>query len=156
MTHEMAEDEPDHIGRVIALEASIDEMKSQNDATHELLQSLVERLGPAQAQNAQSPVRRPPSTTTPSAGRRNISLKPALPPDFSGDRNAGKAFLTSCRTYMRLCPEAFEDDDTKIIWAMSYMKSGRANRWATREFELEVKAGTPSLHRLARLRRRIS
>ena len=24
---------------------------------------------------------------------------------------------------------------------MSYMKSGRANRWATREFEQEVKAG---------------
>jgi len=35
----------------------------------------------------------------------------------------------------------FEDDLTKIIWAMSYMKTGRANRWATREFEQEVKTG---------------
>ena len=139
MTHEMVEDEPSYIGRVTALEASIDEMRSRHDATHELLQSLVERLGPAQAQKAPSPVRRPTTTTTSSAGRRNVSLKPALPPDFSGDRKMGKAFLTSCRTYMRLCPEAFEDDDTKIIWAMSYMRSGRANRWATREFELEAK-----------------
>ena len=37
----------------------------------------------------------------------------------------------------------FEDDSTKIVWAMSYMKSGRANRWpgATRKFEQEAKAG---------------
>jgi len=47
----------------------------------------------------------------------------------------------SCQTYIRLCPEAFDDDSTKIVWAMSYMKSGCANRWATREFEQEAKAG---------------
>jgi len=64
-----------------------------------------------------------------------------FPPEFSGDRASGKAFLTSCRTYIRLCPEAFEDDSTKIVWAMSYMKSGRANHWAIREFEQEAKAG---------------
>ncbi|HEX9430181.1 MAG TPA: hypothetical protein VF944_07355, partial [Candidatus Bathyarchaeia archaeon] len=141
MMHEMAEDEPVHIGRVLALENSFDDMRSRHEATHELLQSLIDRLGPAQAQNAQSPVRRPPSTTTSSAGRKHLSLKPALPPDFSGDRSTGKVFLTSCRTYIRLCPEAFEDDETKIVWAMSYMKSGRANRWATREFESETKSG---------------
>ena len=141
MAHETNGDEPSYIGRVLALENLIEEMKSRHDATRELLQNLVEKLGPAQAQNAQSPVRRPHSTQTSSAGRRNVSLKPALPTDFSGDRKAGKAFLMSCRTYIRLRPEAFEDDETKIIWAMSYMKSGRANRWATREFELEVKAG---------------
>jgi len=33
----------------------------------------------------------------------------------------------------------FEDDLTKIIWAMSYMKTGRANRWATHEFKQEAK-----------------
>ena len=32
----------------------------------------------------------------------------------------------------------FEDDLTKIVWAMSYMKTGRANRWATRQ---EAKTG---------------
>ncbi|HEX9428860.1 MAG TPA: hypothetical protein VF944_00630 [Candidatus Bathyarchaeia archaeon] len=30
---------------------------------------------------------------------------------------------------------------TKVVWAMSYMKSGRANRWATRVFEQEAKTG---------------
>ena len=35
----------------------------------------------------------------------------------------------------------FEDDLTKIIGAMSYMKTGHANRWAIREFEQEAKTG---------------
>src|SRR6266542_754396 len=89
MTHEMLEDESTHIGQVLALETSLHEMKSWHEATHELLQNLIDRLGTAQALNAYSPVQRPPSTVT-SAGQRNISLKPALPPDFSGDRSAGK------------------------------------------------------------------
>jgi len=54
-------------------------------------------------------------------------------------------FLMSCRTYIRLCPEAFADEDTKIVWALSYMKSGRAGRWAAREFEYEAKSESKTL-----------
>jgi len=78
---------------------------------------------------------------TSSAGQRKNFLKPSAPSEFNGDRSVGKAFLTSCRTYIRLCPESFEDDLTKVIWAMSYMKAGRAGCWATREFEHEAKSG---------------
>ena len=53
----------------------------------------------------------------------------------------GKAFLTSCRTYIRLCLESFEDDLTMVVWAMSYMKAGHAGRWANHEFEHEAKSG---------------
>ena len=52
----------------------------------------------------------------------------------------GKAFLTSCQTYIRLCLESLEDDLTKVVWGMSYMKTGHAGRWATREFERKVKS----------------
>jgi hypothetical protein len=133
--------------RILAIEAAVEDMRGQSEATHLLLQDLIQRLGPAQAQNAperpQRPQSRHPSpVTTPAASKKKVALKPAFPPDFSGDRTLGKAFLTSCRTYIRLCPEAFDDDDaTKIVWAMSYMKTGRASRWATREFEAEVKSG---------------
>jgi len=144
----MIEDQPVHMDRVRAIEATMDEMKSQHEATHQLLQDVLARLGPEQAQNVQDPLptrpaRRSPTPSIPasSAGRKKLPLKPSFPPDFSGDRAAGKAFLTSCQTYIRLCPEAFEDDLTKIIWAMSYMKTRCANRWATREFEQEAKAG---------------
>ena len=51
----------------------------------------------------------------------------------------------SCRTYIRLCLEAFADDDVKIVWALLYMKSGRAGRWAAREFEYEAKSESNNL-----------
>src|SRR6266511_4147293 len=43
--------------------------------------------------------------------------------------------------YIRLCPEPFDDDEMKIVWVMSYMKTGHANCWATHKFELEMKTG---------------
>jgi len=82
----------------------------------------------------------PPSIPTP-AGQKKISLKPSVPLDFDGDRSAGKAFLTSCRTYIRLQSEAFNDDLVKIIWAMSYMNAGRAGHWMAHEFETEAHNG---------------
>ena len=144
----MLDDSPVHIDCVIAIEATMDEMRSQHEATHQLLQDVLDRLSPAPAQNVQSSFPMPPARQSPtpsipvsSAGRKKLSLKPSLPSEFSGDRTSGKAFLTSCRTYIRLCPEAFEDDLTKVIWAMSYMKTGHAGRWATRELEHEAKTG---------------
>ena len=139
---EMIEDSPADYGRLINLEAVVDDLRSQHEATHEVLKDILSRLGPAQAQNVPNPpVRRPTPSPAPSAGRKRNFLKPATPSDFAGDRSTGKSFLISCRTYIRLCPEAFDDDATQIVWAMSYMKTGRAARWAAREFELEAKQG---------------
>ena len=47
----MVKDEPTLIGQVLTLETSVDEMKSRHEATHELLQNLIDRLSPAQALN---------------------------------------------------------------------------------------------------------
>jgi hypothetical protein len=58
--------------------------------------------------------------------------------EFDCDHAKGKAFLTSCWTYICLCLEAFKDETIKIVWAMSYMKSGWAGHWATREFEYKA------------------
>ena len=77
----------------------------------------------------------------PSSASQKVSLKPSVPPDFSGDRTAGKAFLTTCKTYIHLCPEAFENEIVQIVWTMSYMKLGCASRWAAREFEYEARTG---------------
>ena len=51
----MLEDSPVHVNCVIALENAVDEMKSQNDATHCLLQDILSKLGPAQPQNVPNP-----------------------------------------------------------------------------------------------------
>ena len=39
--------------------------------------------------------------------------------------------------YICLCPDSFPLDETKITWALSYMKSGRAAKWADRIFKWE-------------------
>ena len=66
--------------------------------------------------------------------RQPLSL--ALPDEFHGDQTEGQSFLTSCQTYIRLCPDSFSDQ-IKIIWALSYMKSSRAGKWAATVFEWE-------------------
>ena len=68
-------------------------------------------------------------------------IKAATPADFNGERDRGKAFMATCRTYIRLNAGTFANDDTKIIWAMSYMKSRRASRWAQRELATEASRG---------------
>jgi hypothetical protein len=63
--------------------------------------------------------------------------KPATPLEFDGDCKKGLTFVHSCQTYICLCPKEFRDDQTKIVWAMSYMKSGRAAKWTAHIFRWE-------------------
>ena len=70
-----------------------------------------------------------------------------MPPDFDSDRSKGMAFLNSCQMYTCLCPKEFDDEQTKILWAMSYMKYGRAQRWTAQIFhwkQLPENLGYPS------------
>jgi hypothetical protein len=53
-------------------------------------------------------------------------LKPATPNDFVGDRIKGRAFLNSCWLYISLYEDQFKDEQAKIHWALSFMKSGCA------------------------------
>ena len=64
-------------------------------------------------------------------------LRPALPNEFDGDRSKGTTFLQSCQTYILLCPESFSENQVKIIWVLSYMKSGQAAKWAACVFKWE-------------------
>jgi len=72
---DMIEDQPVHMDRVRAIEATIDEMKSQHEATHQLLQDVLARLGPTQAQNVQDPL-----PTCPTRG----SPTPSIPASSTG------------------------------------------------------------------------
>ena len=58
------------------------------------------------------------------------SLRPAMPNDFDGSRTLGKAFLTSCRLYFNLCPREFPNDQVRINWVLSFMKTDRAATFA--------------------------
>ena len=114
--------------RILQLECTIDEMKSQDDMTKTLLHDILDQLGllasnacrPMQDQAPSNPQTQTPlvMTTSTSAGWKKPASKPSSLADFDGDWTKGEAFLISCWTYIWLCANSFEDDATKIVWAM--------------------------------------
>ena len=66
---------------------------------------------------------------------------PALPSEYSRNCSQGQTFLTSCQTYICLCPDSFPDEHIKITWVLSYMKSRWAAKWAEQVFQWEEKHG---------------
>ena len=103
------------------------------------LKDLSQRLPPPNPQDIpqHNPTPSPPSPQC--SGHSKI--KPATPPDFSGDRMHGRAFLNTCSTYICLCPTHFSSDEQKILWAMSFMKEGRAAKWVNQIFWWEEQNG---------------
>jgi len=86
-------------------------------------------------------VKRPDRTGLPNTSRKD-PLQHSSPPEFDGNRFAGRTFYASCWSHIRSRPEAFEDDSAKICWVMSHMQTGRAGRWATWEFDYQARNGT--------------
>jgi len=70
-------------------------------------------------------------------------MRPKLscPPDFGGERHNGRAFLNSCSLYIRLAPEQFHDEEERVLWALTFFKSGRAAKWSENVFRQEVDTG---------------
>jgi len=54
-TSEMFYDSPADLGCLINLEGAMDDLHSQHKATHTILQDILSRLSPAQAQNTPNP-----------------------------------------------------------------------------------------------------
>jgi len=53
---DMLKDSPIHVDCILAIEATVDDTRSQNEATHRLLQDVLDKLGPAQARNVPNPI----------------------------------------------------------------------------------------------------
>jgi hypothetical protein len=75
--------------------------------------------------------------------RGGTSLKPAAPSEFDGSCHKGWAFLNSCELYMNLAPQQFTNETSKVHWALSYIKAGRASLYADRVLWYEAKNGVP-------------
>ncbi|GLB35237.1 hypothetical protein LshimejAT787_0208020 [Lyophyllum shimeji] len=81
------------------------------------------------ADAAQTPAHSDPISAQ-SFTRGRDRLRPAPPDSFDGEREKGRVFFNSCDLYMSLTPDAFPDEQTRINWVLSYMKGGRAARFA--------------------------
>ena len=115
--------------RMSSLEQAITDMRAAQEETNNRFLQLIA--------NMSKQVLQPETPTPETPPPKTHSVRPASPPEFDGERTKGMAFLNSCRTYLRLCPKEFADEQTKIVWAMSYMKSGRAQRWTAQIFHWE-------------------
>jgi hypothetical protein len=150
--------------RVDALEQMFLEMRQREKADRDIiianqtaLQAILValKIENPQAEKPKTHVPEGPNTLSDLGPIHSISAspklprtaRPAVPPEFDGDRAKGVAFLNACQTYLRLCPKEFPDDQTKIVWAMSYMKSGRAQRWTARVFNWENQPGNAGCFR---------
>jgi len=67
--------------------------------------------------------------------------KLSCPPDFNGERHNGRAFLNSCSLYIRLALEQFQDEQERILWALTFFKRGRAAKWSKNVFRQEADTG---------------
>ena len=132
--------------RVSELEETVAAMENKLNQILDTVAKLVPAI-PAVPQTPPLAVHTPPSNQPEPEHQLKVRRpKPATPAEFDGERKKGLTFLHSCQTYFRLCPEEFRDEQTKIVWAMSYMKSGRAAKWAARIFrweELPENSGCP-------------
>ena len=117
--------------RVSVLEQKLERVQTKATKTQSKLDQITNiflQLVTMKSEPLQPRTPNPPKTRAP---------RPALPSEFDRECSNGTAFLHSCDTYLRLCPDEFQDKQTKIVWAMSYMKTGRAFRWVSRIFRWE-------------------
>ena len=123
-----------------ALEQAYADSLAMQDSMQKQINGLLhgfqqlEELMQAEKITSPSPKIRPTDFTPIRVTPTGQPPPPVLPSKYDGNCFKGQAFLTSFQTYIHLCPDTFLGDHIKITWALSYMKSRQAAKWAERIF----------------------
>jgi len=67
--------------------------------------------------------------------------KLSCPLDFGGECHNSHAFLNSYSLYIHLAPEQFHNKKERILWALTFFKSGHAAKWSKNVFCQEANTG---------------
>ena len=115
--------------RMVSVEQAIVGIQEQQAELNQRFEQLLKAITPCPDLPA-------PKTDAPLSPvlSKSCTACPLALAEFDGECSKGMAFLSSCQTYIQLCPREFADEQTKIIWAMSYMKSSHAQKWTARIF----------------------
>jgi len=133
--------------RLAALEQEFRTQQQEANKRHEQLMALLSSLHLASnptspshnlASNLALDTQKSEAKSEPLASK----VKPALPDSYDGTRKGGRAFLNSCELYMQLAKERFANDQQRIHWALTFFKSGRAQRFADQILRAE-RRGSP-------------
>jgi len=125
--------------RFATLEQALAELQAKDANTQHKLDILISHI--PQSKNPIPSIQPTPVTL------KAHGLKPALPSEFNGDHTKGMAFPNSCQVYIHLCPNSFTDEQAKIVWAMSYMKVGKAAKWSACVFQWEEQLENVGYHK---------
>jgi len=125
--------------QLATLEQALAELQAKDANTQHKLDILISHIP-----QSKNPI---PSTQITSVTPKAHGLKPALPSEFDRDRTKGMMFLNFCQVYIHLCPNSFMDEQAKIVWAMLYMKAGRAAKWSARVFQWEEQPENVGYHK---------
>ena len=121
-----------------SLRAEMDVQQRQATTIQETLDKLLAHLGNIDIKTQQGvPPSLCPTTSLSNTGfipaldkEENLSLptvhnrlKHRMPPAFNGDHTKGHAFMNSCMLYQSLCATEFYNNQAKIHWVLSYIKS---------------------------------
>ena len=152
----MALDADEHIAR---LKSGLSEVREQARVQQNTLDDILQLLwklpiaeperpgNPNQIPRAPAATPRVPTSMTlvPDSSPHvwACGLKPVTPSECDGDHLKGRAFLNSCRLYIALCKDQFQDEQMQIYWALSFMKSGLAALYANRILWKEASEDLP-------------
>jgi zinc knuckle protein len=103
------------------------------------LGSLSQPAQPIQPPPVVAP--QPPANPPPTSVAPTKAPRPARPSEFDGDRQQARAFLHACDIYMAVARHEFPNDGVKIGWVLSYMKTGRALRFAEKALRYFATSG---------------
>ena len=131
--------------RISTLETGQQTTQTQLEEQKTLLETILKQIAtlhapvPSLATPAPTLTLHPPSADAATTSTTKSRLKPGTPSDFDGDRTRGRAFLNSCELYFAMCASEFTNDQSKVLWMLSYMKSGRAAVFADRTLRYQSK-----------------
>jgi Retrotransposon gag protein len=105
----------------------------QTDASsREPLMAEVGVITKAVVKNLPAPVVEVPPAQASTPAVSAHPPKAADPKIYGGDQKKADPFLCSLKLNIAIQPKSFPDDQTKILYALSYMQGGSAGDWASK------------------------
>ncbi|KIJ34468.1 hypothetical protein M422DRAFT_263433 [Sphaerobolus stellatus SS14] len=118
--------------RLNALELTLAEERLKTERIENQLQQLIELLDPTRAATEPAPPGNTPSVQI---------MDEDTPSEMSTGR--GQSFLNSCSLYFSIAGRAFQDEQARISWALTFFKTGQAASFADRILRTQSRTGKP-------------
>ena len=96
----------------------------------------------------------PPAPVLPAApaaqpAHRPTELKIGTPIEYDRDHETATGWLMSVKAYLLINQELYDDDNKRVAFALSHMKKGVAQSWATDYYEQALQQNPPTFGTMA-------